>query len=57
MSTKNKRFMLTVPGDIESEVKEIKKELFYDAPYSELYRQLIRKGIEVVKEQRQKDAT
>ena len=28
MSTKNKRFMLTVPGDIESEVKEIKKELF-----------------------------
>ena len=49
MSTKNKRFMLTVPDDIEVDVAEVKRDLFYDKPYSEMYRQLIRMGLDSLK--------
>lgn len=49
MSTKNKRFMLTVPDDIEVDAAEVKRDLFYDKPYSEMYRQLIRIGLDSLK--------
>lgn len=49
MATKKKRFMLTVPDDIEADADVIKRELFYDKPYSEMYRQLIRIGLDVLK--------
>ena len=49
MSTKNKRFMLTVPDDIEVDAAEVKRDLFYDKPYSEMYRQLIRMGLDSLK--------
>lgn len=51
MSTKNKRFMLTVPDDIESDAAEVKKDLYYNKPYSEMYRQLIRKGLDALKQE------
>ena len=50
MAAKNKRFMLSVPDDIEEEAAKIKRELFYDKPYSEMYRRLIRIGLDALKE-------
>ena len=32
----------------------VKRELFYDRPYSEMYRQLIRMGLDVMKAQKEK---
>lgn len=49
MPTKDKRFMLTVPEDIEADAAVVKRELFYDKPYSEMYRQLIRMGLDALK--------
>lgn len=49
MSTKNKRFMLTVPDDIEADAAEVKRSLFYDKPYAEMYRYLIRMGLNSLK--------
>lgn len=46
MGTKMKRFMLTVPEDLEQKAKELKKEIFFDQSYAEVYRYLIRKGVE-----------
>lgn len=54
MSTKNKRFMLTVPDDIEVDAAEVKRDLFYDKPYSEMYRQLIRMGLDSLKAAKEK---
>ena len=47
MAVKKKRFMLTVPEDVEADAAMVKRELFYDRPYSEMYRQLIRMGLDV----------
>lgn len=52
MSTKSKRFMLTVPDDIQKDVDTVKRDLFYDKPYSELYRQLIRIGLNTLKDEK-----
>ena len=49
MSTKNKRFMLTVSDDIVADAAVAKRDLFYDKPYSEMYRQLIRIGLNTLK--------
>ncbi len=54
MSTKNKRFMLTLPDDIEVDAAEVKRDLFYDKPYSEMYRQLIRMGLDSLKAAKEK---
>lgn len=54
MSTKSKRFMLTVPDDIQKDVDTVKRDLFYDKPYSELYRQLIRIGLDTLKGEKSK---
>ena len=54
MAVKKKRFMLTVPEDVEADAAMVKRELFYDRPYSEMYRQLIRMGLDVMKAQKQK---
>ena len=43
--TKQKRFMMTVPDDIANKIKELKKNLYFDKPHSELYRELLRLGI------------
>lgn len=49
MTMKNKRFILTVPDDIQMDVADIKRELFFDESYSEMYRQLIRMGLDALK--------
>ena len=54
MAVKKKRFMLTVPEDVEADAAMVKRELFYDRPYSEMYRQLIRLGLDVMKAQKEK---
>ena len=54
MAVKKKRFMLTVPEDVEADAAMVKRELFYDRPYSEMYRQIIRMGLDVMKAQKEK---
>lgn len=49
MSTQKRRFMLTVTADIEEEAAIAKREQFYDKPYSEMYRYLIRLGLDSLK--------
>lgn len=49
MPTNRKRFMLTVPDDIAADAADVKRDLFYDKPYSEMYRQLIRMGLDSLK--------
>lgn len=51
MNTKTIRFMLTVPKDMAQKAEVLKKNMFYDKPYAEMYRQLIQIGIEKFQEQ------
>lgn len=46
MDTTTTRFMLTVPTDMANRAETLKKDIFYDKPYAEMYRQLIRLGME-----------
>ena len=46
MDTVTTRFTLAVPADLTRRVEALKKDVFYDKPYAEMYRQLIRLGIE-----------
>lgn len=54
MAVKKRRFMLTVPEDVETDAAMVKRELFCDKPYSEMYRQLIRMGLDVTKAEKEK---
>ncbi len=45
------RFTLTVPVDMARKAEELKKDLFYDKPYSEMYRYLIQLGMDEIQEQ------
>ncbi len=42
------RFMLTVPVDMAEKAEVLKKNLFYDKPYAEMYRQLIQLGMDEI---------
>lgn len=44
MANVTTRFMLTVPADMAEKAEALKKDLFYDKPYAEMYRQLIQLG-------------
>ena len=48
MKAENKRIMITIPPDLEAEIQSLNKEKFYDKPYAEMYRQIIRTGLECV---------
>lgn len=37
--------MVSVPSDIKDEIEAIKRRDFYNKPYAELYRQIIRLGL------------
>lgn len=50
MATTNIRFMLSVTDDIAKQAEVLKKEIYFDKPYAEMYRQLIRLGIDVLKD-------
>ena len=47
MKAENKRIMITIPPDLAAEIQSLKKK-FYDKPYAEMYRQIIRTGLECV---------
>ncbi len=49
MAAKKKRFMVTIPSDIAIDVADVKQSLFHDKPYSEMYRELIRAGLDTLK--------
>ena len=53
MSTKMNRITVPIPPDIKSEIEMLKQERFYDKPYSELYRQALRCGIDALKDKQQ----
>ena len=48
MPTESTRFMLTVPDDMAKQIEALKKDVFYDKPYAEMFRQLIQFGIDIV---------
>ena len=50
MATNMNRIMISVPTDIEAEIERLKKTTYYDRPYSEIYRDLIRLGMEKMNE-------
>lgn len=51
MATNMNRIMISVPTDIEAEIERLKKTTYYDRPYSEIYRDLIRLGMEKMNEE------
>ena len=46
MTDSTTRFTITVPEEIAERAEALKKDLFYDRSYAEMYRQLIRLGME-----------
>lgn len=54
MATTNTRFMLTVSDDIAKQAEIFKREIYFDKPYAEMYRQLIRLGMEALNMKQQK---
>ena len=40
-----------MPVDMARKAEELKKDLFYDKPYSEMYRYLIQLGMDEIQEQ------
>ncbi|MCI1958815.1 MAG: hypothetical protein LKJ25_04225 [Clostridia bacterium] len=46
MNTENTRFTLSIPKEMAEKVDTLKKDYFYDKPYSEMFRQFIQIGIE-----------
>lgn len=41
-----KRLMLTIPEELKQEVDKVKQQEFYDKSYAELYRYIIRLGLD-----------
>ena len=48
MSANMKRMMICVTPEIEAAAEELKKNVFYNKPYSEVYRYLITEGLKSV---------
>ena len=44
------RLMVSIPIEVKSEIDAIKQREFYDKPYAELYRQIIRLGLDKMRE-------
>ena len=53
MSTQMKRFMLSITPEMDKEMRLLKKERFYDVPYAEMYRAVIKLGLEEAERQKQ----
>lgn len=49
------RFMITVPVDMAEKAEALKKNLFYDKPYAEMYRQLIQLGMDEIQKKAAKE--
>lgn len=47
--TDKKRLMITIDDETVAAIDKLKKEKFYDKPFSEMYRYLIQLGLEQTK--------
>ena len=54
MEKKKLRFSLTVPEEIAEEAEKLKKEIYYNKSYSEMYRQLIELGLKEMEKKKKK---
>ncbi len=55
MATNMKRVTISISESMENDIKMLKRTLFYDKSYSELYRQLLQYGINTLKEKRNEE--
>ncbi|MEG1761439.1 MAG: hypothetical protein RR115_08610 [Hydrogenoanaerobacterium sp.] len=55
MATDMKRVMVSITPELEEGLDAVKKDQFYNKPYSEVYRYIFSLGLEVVKEQKNID--
>ncbi len=46
MATIMNRVMISIPLEIKKEIEQLKQTEFFDKPYAELYRQILRVGLE-----------
>lgn len=46
MATTMKRFTISIPCDIESKLKQAKKETYYNSNQNEMIRDLIKRGLQ-----------
>ncbi len=44
------RLMVSIPADVKSEIDAVKQQEFYDKPYAELYRHILRLGLTQMRE-------
>ncbi len=44
------RLMVSIPAEVKSEIDTVKQREFYDKPYAELYRHIIRLGLTKMRE-------
>lgn len=56
MSTNMNRITVPIPSDIKCEIEILKRTQFYNKPYSELYREALRCGIDILKGKSQENA-
>lgn len=42
--------MVSIPAEVKSEIDTVKQREFYDKPYAELYRHIIRLGLTKMRE-------
>lgn len=57
METKNRRFVLNLPEELEEEIQMTKERFFHDTSYSEMYRLLIRAGLETLKAKKERESS
>lgn len=50
MEVTNTRLMLNIPLDLAKRAEVLKKDIFYNKPYAEMYRQLIQLGMQTLNE-------
>ena len=54
MEKKKVRLTLNVPEEIAAEAEKLKKEIFYNKSYAEMYRKLIEMGIKEMEKKKEK---
>lgn len=50
MAADMKKIPLSLPPEIEQEIRSVKKDSFYDRPFSEVYRYIIELGLKAAAE-------
>ncbi|MBD5550448.1 MAG: hypothetical protein HDQ96_04625 [Lachnospiraceae bacterium] len=50
MANTMERLMVSIPAEVKNEIDAVKQREFYDKPYAELYRQIIRLGLDKMRE-------